>query len=271
LICFGLTAKGEIFVHNLLITGGEHHDRFKQAIKLTQELLCLSDLKPCRICKNCSRITSHTHPNFVLISPLKEDKEFATHDQDEDEGLALIKIEQVRQILTENYKTNFEKGLGVFLITHMHKATTSAANALLKIIEENQHHKVFIALAPSRASVLPTIASRLINYRIKPVLLDTVTDEESKNTLKKINTLSLRSRVLFCDEFSGERHELLKKLHTLSHSCHTMLRNQAINPLLALRILEALAKAQLDLQRNLNHRLVIERLFLLEWPQGIGA
>ena len=266
-----MAAPQEAPLQNTLIIGGEHADRINYATEFAQMRLCLKSASlACHACLNCRRVLSHTHPNLVWVSPpVSEQDENSNPDQYSYDSLGLIKIDQVRRIVTEHHQANFEKGFSIFIITHMHRTTVSAANALLKVIEENHPQKIFVALAPSRASVLPTIASRLMCYPIKPAPLDLIRADQSLfELIIKISTMAPKERFLFCSQWSSEREALMGLLNDLCHTCHIMLRSNALLPRLALGILEALTQAKNELKRNLNPRLVTEQLLLSKWPKS---
>ncbi len=144
----------------------------------------LSRLQTCR---------SRIHPNLVLIEPEDSD----TND---------IKIEAIRRLIEESHKANFEPGKAVFIITHMHQITKTAANALLKSIEESKENKVFLALAPSKMAVLPTIASRLISVIIKPEMVsDEYCDEKLVKNIYSITTTAPTLRFPLCELFPSTR------------------------------------------------------------------
>ena len=181
---------------NLLITGAHHEERMKYATSVAMNLLCQRALG-CGICSGCQRVLSRSHPNLVIIEPEDSD----TND---------IKIEAIRRLLEENHKANFEAGKAIFIITHMHQITKTAANALLKSIEESHENKVFLALAPSKTAVLPTIASRLISVIIKPEpVSDEFCDEKFVKIIYSITTTSPGSRFSLCEPFPSTRPELL--------------------------------------------------------------
>lgn len=249
-------------MHNLLIIGGEQSDRIHYAVQQTKLLLCLGKIKKeaCQTCVNCQRITANSHPNVVLVSPL------ITEGKPANDSSGVIKIDQIRYIVLENQKTNFENGISVFIITHMHKTTKSAANALLKVIEENKPTKLIMALAPSRMTVLPTIASRLITHTVKPTISHAKIDEHIRTKIACLSSTPPVGRFSLCSQFSAEREELIAELDELRDTCHLLLREKAIAPLCALKISDALNKAHENLRKNLNPRLVVEQLVFKEWP-----
>lgn len=254
---------------NILITGGDHIDRIKYATALAQKLLCREPVlgRACELCINCQRVISNTHPNMAFIEPPISGSDESLANQNLHDAMGTIKIDQIRQVVMENQKANFENGLGIFIITHMHQTTKSAANALLKAIEESHENKVFMVLAPSRMAVLPTIASRLVCHSVKPPALSLSTG--SDETLEQILCISKtppKDRFPKCAQFSADRKELASSLDNLLNACHQLLRQDRISPRLTLELSEAFIRAESNLKKNLNPRLVAEQLVLREWP-----
>jgi hypothetical protein len=256
-----LVSQGKLVsnMRNLLITGAHHEARMKYATSLAIDLLCPSQDQAC-----CERVLSRLHPNLLIIEPDDSD----TND---------IKIDAIRALLEEHQKANFEGGNAVFIITHMHQITKTAANALLKSIEESPPHKIFLALAPSKTAVLPTIASRLKSIIIKPEKLSSPSiDEKYAETIWAITRTAPTARFSFCEQFPNSRPELLQNLLVLLECCHELLRascdhthawhRHALAPVVALRLSEALHDALAFLQRNTNARLTLEHLLLSSWP-----
>lgn len=254
---------------NILITGGEHAERVHEAYNIAKTLLCTHQQPlPCGSCLNCRRVTSGTHPNLIWVSPQSNDKEGKESIHDDDTQ-GSIKVEQVRQIVLEHQKSSFEDGVSIFVISHMHRATTAAANALLKVMEENHPTKLFIALAPSRSAVLKTIASRLKVLPIKPKLLNQLPHDHKRELfIQKICSLPKKDRFDDCAQFGSDREAVLAELTELIKTCHIMLRKNMLAHHVALGILDGIAQAQRELLKNLNTKLVVEQLFFVLWPHA---
>jgi hypothetical protein len=249
-------------MRNILITGAHHEERMKYATSLAMKLLCNDTTKGCATCHNCQRVAARAHPNVFFIEPEEDSSD--------------IKIDAVRKLIEESHKANFEAGNAVFIITHMHKATKASANALLKSIEESSSHKIFLALAPSSTTVLPTIRSRLRTFIIKPAPLGEALDTKVVDLIIGITSLSPTKRFAYIEQFPVARAELIEKLHFLTDTCHELLRayyqyqnplhTKTLAPLVILKLSEALHKALDFVQKNAHTRLVIEHLILSEWP-----
>ena len=85
------------------------------------------------------------------------------------EGKITIGIEQI-QVLIKSLQTKATISLySVVLINESDLLSKSAANALLKILEEPQGRTVFILLDNRQFRILPTILSRCQQMYFKPI------------------------------------------------------------------------------------------------------
>ncbi len=256
-------------LNNVLITGGEQNDRVEYAKKLAARILCMSPTtgSACESCINCKRLASNVHPNLQFIEPLGSGSDDPLPENNpHSDNNGTIKIDQIRRVILESQKANFEKGISVFIITHMHKTTKAAANAMLKVMEENELSKLFIALSPSMTAVLPTIASRLICHRVRPKAMSAQVDQRVYDLIIKISTTKPNARFSFCSDMNNDREEFMKEIDCLLSVCHVTLRNNLLSKHFGLFLAEALDKAQRNLRKNINPRMVLETLLFCDWP-----
>ncbi|QVK21463.1 DNA polymerase III subunit delta' [Mycoplasmatota bacterium] len=129
------------FSHAHLFEGPRGTNKFDIAIDVAKMLICES---ACGECKICSSIDLRSHPNVIVIEP---------------DGLS-IKKEQIRNLITELNKTSLVIGPKVYIINHIDKMTTSAANSLLKYFEEPHDNTYAILITENIQTILPTIISR---------------------------------------------------------------------------------------------------------------
>lgn len=136
------------FAHGLLFTGSAGIGKFKMAKQLAQFLLCTNKQAEdaCFKCHSCQLIAANNHLDFHLLAAEKNKS---------------IGVEQIRQ-LTD--KLNERPQLGnnkVVLIKGAEQLTESAANALLKTLEEPQGDSYLILLARTHHQLMPTLLSRM--------------------------------------------------------------------------------------------------------------
>lgn len=139
--------------HALLITGPSHVGKSTVGRFFAQSLACHSETKPCGQCRACRKIHSGNHPDVRFF--------------DDDEP---IKIDQVREMQRSLSLSPVESEYRVTLLCNFERATTAAANALLKTLEEPASKVVLILTAVEASRLLPTIISRcqLLNLRAVP-------------------------------------------------------------------------------------------------------
>ncbi len=109
----------------------------------------------CLKCNQCLRIEAGEHPDVVTLKP---------------DG-ASIKVGQVRQIKEEFSKSGMESRKKILIVQEMDKITTSAANSLLKFIEEPEGEITIMLLTTEVQKLLPTILSRcqVIHFSVRNI------------------------------------------------------------------------------------------------------
>lgn len=136
--------KNDRLSHAYLFEGERGTRKFETALYFAQLLLCTGDEKPCEVCHNCRRIKHLTHPNVYVIEPIKNS----------------IRKKQIVDLQIEFSKTSVEPGPKVYIIKDIETINVSAANSLLKFLEE-PHPNVHAILTTANVSrILPTIISR---------------------------------------------------------------------------------------------------------------
>jgi len=128
--------------HSWLFTGPPGSGRSNAAIAFAAALLC--EQGGCATCINCTSVIDGSHADIELIQT---------------EGLS-IKVNEVRELIT---RTSWSPSVGnyrVVVIEDADRLTESAANALLKVIEEPGARTVWLLCAPTLTDIIPTIRSR---------------------------------------------------------------------------------------------------------------
>ncbi|GBG95517.1 DNA polymerase III subunit delta' [Ligilactobacillus salitolerans] len=139
-------ACAEQLAHAYLLVGDQGAGKKELALWVAQLLFCteVTAAGPCGHCSECSRILAHEHPDVVEVAPT---------------GLS-IKIDQIRYLKSEFAKSGVEGAQKVFIIEDAEKMSSSAANGLLKFLEEPSGEVVAFLLSSEQNKILPTIISR---------------------------------------------------------------------------------------------------------------
>lgn len=148
--------------HSYLLMGPPGTGKYSMAIWYTALLNCREPVNsafPCGICSSCKKILTSrdaiNHPDVRVISPDPQ-----THN---------IKIEQIRELQRESSYLPFESPWKVNIINGAHRMLDSAANCLLKILEEPPPKVINILISSNLYTLLSTIVSRCQIIKFAPV------------------------------------------------------------------------------------------------------
>ncbi len=133
--------------HALLIHGPHGLGKSALARTYARHLLCAAPTElACDICPSCLLFGADTHPDFKWIAPEEPGK--------------FIKVDAVRGLINDlSLKSQYD-GYRVVVIDSAHSLNTSAANALLKTLEEPADRTVIMLLSDRAANLPATILSR---------------------------------------------------------------------------------------------------------------
>lgn len=141
--------------HALLITGSPGQGGEWLAYWLAASFYCQatsSSSRPCGECRSCQRVIADEQPDCLVLRPIEDSKE--------------IRVDQVRELTAELALTAHGAGRKVAIISPAEKLNRSAANALLKTLEEPTRGAVLILVSGEANRLPPTVQSRCTRVRI---------------------------------------------------------------------------------------------------------
>jgi DNA polymerase-3 subunit delta' len=144
--------------HAWIFTGPPGSGRSSAAVAFAAALVCPTG--GCGTCQACNSAQTSGHPDVEIIRT---------------EGLS-IKIDEIRELLA---RTSWAPSMGGWRVVVMEDAdrmTESAANALLKAIEEPGARTVWLLCAPTLHDILPTIRSRCRHLQLRTPSTHDVTE-----------------------------------------------------------------------------------------------
>ncbi len=157
----------KLSAQSFLFTGAEGLGRRAVAKWFARGLNCANGFPPCGVCSSCRL---EQHPDYFEIAPDDKTKEgkkarnphirleqIAPRDDSDDESLLSW---------LQTYPRFKHK---IAVIDSAHLLGESAANALLKALEEPPKYAKIILVAPSREVVLPTLVSRSLEVSFSPL------------------------------------------------------------------------------------------------------
>lgn len=214
-------AKGKL-PHAIMIEGERGIGKHTLALHIASLAVCEGSLPPCGECRSCHLCSVGSHPDVRVLSP--DGKQ--------------VKIDQIRELRQNAFLKPTMGERKVYIIESAETMNTAAQNAFLKVLEEPPQGVVFLLLALSADSLLPTVRSRCITLSLVPPAkqeaeqyLSAVTDHSAKEIDNALNTaknniglaLELLSgkrdrgfaglaRELLADINSAPAYEMLKRL-----------------------------------------------------------
>jgi DNA polymerase III subunit delta' len=146
----------------LLVSGPRGLGKERLALALSQSILCegpSQPARPCGTCPACHLFAAGNHPDFRHLRPEADEKAEEGASSRKAPSL-VIKVGAVRE-LDSLLSISAHRGKGrVVLISPAESLHPSAANALLKMLEEPPANAHFILVSHEPERLLPTIRSR---------------------------------------------------------------------------------------------------------------
>ena len=204
--------------HAYIFDGAKGTGKKEVALFFVKLCVCLNVSKnvPCETCRNCKRIDSGNFPNLLQIEP---DGQF-------------IKIDQIRELISEMTRTGFEEGRKFYIIQHADRLNNSSANTLLKFLEEPEGEVTALLLTEAYQSILPTIQSRCQHVKFSDIPLDILMDQlqaqgisySMASTVSHVtNSLETAISLANDEQFAHGRRTVLKLVEAIKKNIHEAL------------------------------------------------
>lgn len=163
------SVKNNTLAHSYILDGGEKTGKETISKCFAKLISCEKSLdEPCGICSSCCSFESYNNPDVIYIKANKK----------------RLGVEDVREKILKNVETKpFKYRYKIFIIKDAHTMTIQAQNAILKTIEEPPEFAIFILLSKNCNLFLPTVLSRCILFKIKPLgskLIEKYLEEHSQ-------------------------------------------------------------------------------------------
>lgn len=164
---------------SLLITGTQSLGKATLARAIAIVLNCAPAASNCHDCPATEHILGNVHPDVIVLD-------------DED---APISIQEIRTLQHDLSLRPYESRYKVAILCDFERATISAANALLKTLEEPPDHVRLILTARNSAQLLPTIVSRCQVIPLKVVAPTTISTALQTRFQLSMDQATLLSRL----------------------------------------------------------------------------
>jgi DNA polymerase-3 subunit delta' len=155
--------------HAYLFAGPPGIGRRTLALRLAQALNCATPSEPgmpCGQCRDCKQIEAMQHADLTIVQAVDEDGK--------PKPGGTLKVDQIRDLRRMITYKPYQSRYRIVMFLRFHEANESAANALLKTLEEAPSYAVLILTADNPEQLLPTIVSRCEVLRLRPLTIDEV-------------------------------------------------------------------------------------------------
>lgn len=142
--------------HAYLFTGPQYVGRRTLALRFAQALNCVQPPVPgvpCGECRPCRLIERMEHPDLAIVQAAAEG--------------GTLKVEQVRELQHNLSLAPYEARYRIGLLLRFEEAHVSAANALLKTLEEPPSRVILMLTAESSDLLPETVVSRCEVLRLR--------------------------------------------------------------------------------------------------------
>jgi len=159
--------------HALIVSGVMGAGKGDLSHWLAKALICQGELNsqqgmfPCQRCKACNLFDQQTHPDYKNIELVG----------------STIGVDQIRTV-SRFFEKTAQLGLNqIVIIQDAEKMTESAANALLKTLEEPTANSYILLLVNDEQRLMPTIISRCRHIQIRPPVGDDLFKQISQTSI----------------------------------------------------------------------------------------
>ena len=153
---FKKAIEGHKVSHAYILTGEAGMGRKSIANAFAMTLLCeKGGSEPCMVCHSCKQVLGGNHPDLIYV----------THEKPASIGVDDIREQINDTIMIRPYSSYYK----IYIVDEAEKMTVQAQNALLKTIEEPPSYAVILLITTNQEAFLPTILSRCIQLKLKPL------------------------------------------------------------------------------------------------------
>ena len=149
--------------HAYIFNGEDGSGKAMVAKAFAEALLCeRGGAEGCGECHFCKQTESGNNPDLIWV----------THEKPSSIGVDDVRTQLVEDVQIKPYNGRYK----VYIIDEAEKMTVQAQNAILKTIEEPPAYSVIIFLTNNDEIFLPTIISRCIVFKFRPIRNSVIMD-----------------------------------------------------------------------------------------------
>lgn len=185
--------KNNTVSHSYIFDGADKTGKETIAKAFAKLLQCEQGAdEVCGKCTSCLSFDNGNNPDVIYIKGEKKK----------------IGVEEIREKVIKNTETKpFKHKYKIFIIKDAHTMTVQAQNAILKTIEEPYKFNIFLLLSKNYSLFLPTILSRCILFKIKPLKNDLI-EKYLRETTENIDKANIPLYVAYAEGSIGKAMQI---------------------------------------------------------------
>ncbi|HLD28134.1 MAG TPA: DNA polymerase III subunit [Patescibacteria group bacterium] len=154
---------GDNVAHAYLLVGSKHLGKHALAKEFISSIFCQTNggITPCGECVHCRQLKNNLHPDVYQVERQINEKTGKLKKN--------ISVDQIRDLKNKLQQATLFNSYKVAIIAEAEQISISAANALLKVLEEPTPKTVIILITSDIGSIPVTIISRSQVIKFLPV------------------------------------------------------------------------------------------------------
>ena len=244
--------------HAMMLFGPEGSGKLALAVALTQYLACNNrqEEDSCGVCPSCVKFGKLVHPDLHFVVPVLKTGSMTAPPVSDDYAVAwretlladfyltesmwyeslgaenkqgIINVKESENIIRKLGFKPYESEYRMVVIWLPEKMNQSAANKLLKLIEEPPEKTLILMVSEDTNKILPTILSRTQLFHVPPISEADLREGLSKHgesdqqlledaVLRANGNMSTALQTLRQDEVEGQNFELFTEVMRLCYS-----------------------------------------------------
>ncbi len=149
--------ESERLAHAYLFVGPARIGKMTLAVDLAAAVNCESPEPPCGECAQCRQVRAGRHPDILVLGV------------EEAAGRRSIGIDAVRDATHQAHLKPYQGRRRVFIVDGAEALTDEAANAMLKLLEEQPDQLLLLLLTTDAERLIQTVRSRCQRLDLRPL------------------------------------------------------------------------------------------------------
>ena len=174
--------------HAVILSGQGDLPRAARFVAAAME--CSGSDQPCGVCSACRKVLRDIHPDVITV----QDPEHKN-----------ISMDVLRQVRSDAYILPNEGRRKIYIFPDCEIFDPKTQNVMLKVLEEGPPHAAFIFCAKNSATLLQTIRSRAVEWKLSPAEDRTGDDVDARKLCQLLCGSKAADITAFCADLESRK------------------------------------------------------------------